>query len=214
MIERKEKRKKNLTLKNLNFRNIVSNVSSIHRRYTPSSSLSFFHPPYRWLIVVDEFMGLGPSNTTAKHQVTLLNSCRRAILAVDRPTQAEIQAGFRLRIESEPKILGVFVCPRLGFGIKTENDRWLTVIPLLFLRKCAPVYQRMVYFDPAVDFIIGLYFLAYIYIYIFKARYSGISQQLGRAGWRVSGVRLRLSFKWIGQLATRMMEAKGETGIR
>lgn len=54
----------------------------------------------------------------------------------------------------------------------------------------------------------------YIYIYIFKARYSGISQQLGRAGWRVSGVRLRLSFKWIGQLATRMMEAKGETGIR
>lgn len=49
-------------------------------------------------------------------------------------------------------------------------------------------------------------------MYIFEARRSGISQQLGRAGWwrRVSAVRLRLSFKWIGQLATRMMEAKGE----
>lgn len=53
-------------------------------------------------------------------EVTFLNSCRCAILAVNRPTQAEIQAGFRLRIESEPKILGVFVCSWLGFAIKTR----------------------------------------------------------------------------------------------
>lgn len=133
-VERKGK-EKNLTLKKLNFWNIVS---TFHRFIV----LPIFPPPlpspllplslFRWLIVVDEFMGLGSSNTTAKHEVTLLNLCRRAILAVDRPTQAEIQAGFRLRIESEPKILGVFVCSRLGFGIKTENDRWLTVIPCCF----------------------------------------------------------------------------------
>lgn len=150
-------------------------------------------------------MGLGPSSTTAKHEVTLLNSCRRAILAVDRPTQAEIQAGFRLRIESEPKILGVFVCSRLGFGIKTENDRWLTVISCCF---CVNVHLYINGWYISISSILLLAYICwpiciYIYMYIFEARYSGISQQLGRAGWPTSAVRLRLSFKWIGQLATR-----------
>lgn len=129
---KKKKKKLKVTLKNLDFRFERFIDLSSYRCSLLLFHPLFFHPPYQWLIVVDEFMGLGPSSTTAKHEVTLLNSCRRAILAVDRPTQAEIQAGFRLRIESEPKILGVFVCSRLGFGIKTENDRWLTVIPCCF----------------------------------------------------------------------------------